>query len=62
MVALFTTPDPITPGNRAVPFAIIYIPDATRFTGGKDAAGVAEEMEVGGHWEHEVHPIIAAAS
>ncbi len=43
-------------------FAIIYIPDATRFTGGKDAAGVAEEMEVGGHWEHEVHPIIAAAS
>ena len=40
-------------------FAIIYIPDYTRFTGGKDAAGAAEEMEVGGPWEHEIHPIVA---
>lgn len=42
-------------------FAIIYIPDTTRFTGGKDAAGASEEMEVGGFWEHEMHPVIAAA-
>lgn len=40
-------------------FAIIYIPDYTRFTGGKDAAGASEEMEVGGPWEHAIHPIIA---
>ncbi|MEM7027962.1 MAG: phytanoyl-CoA dioxygenase family protein [Chloroflexota bacterium] len=40
-------------------FAIIYIPDYTRFTGGKDAAGAAEEMEVGGYWEHDIHPIIS---
>ncbi len=40
-------------------FAIIYIPDYTRFTGGKDPAGAEEEMEVGGPWEHEIHPIVA---
>ena len=40
-------------------FAIIYIPDYTRFTGGGDAAGADEEMEVGGPWEHAIHPIIA---
>ncbi len=40
-------------------FAIIYIPDYTRFTGGKDAAGAADEMTAGGPWEHPIHPIIA---
>ena len=40
-------------------FAIIYIPDYTRFTGGKDAAGAAEEMEIGGPWDHVIHPIVA---
>ena len=40
-------------------FAVIYIPDYTRFAGGKDAAGAAEEMEAGGPWEHAIHPIIA---
>ena len=39
-------------------FAIIYIPDTTRYTGGKDAAGAADEMEVGGSWEHHLHPVI----
>ncbi|HCV22478.1 MAG TPA: hypothetical protein DGN59_03385, partial [Candidatus Latescibacteria bacterium] len=39
--------------------AIIYIPDETRFTGGKDAAGAAEEMTVGGPWDHPLHPILA---
>ena len=40
-------------------FAIIFIPDYTSFTGGNDAAGAADEMEVGGPWEHAIHPIIA---
>ena len=40
-------------------FAIIYIPNYTRFTGGKDAAGAAEEMEIGGPWDHVIHPIVA---
>ncbi|MDE0428272.1 MAG: phytanoyl-CoA dioxygenase family protein [Caldilineaceae bacterium] len=40
-------------------FAIIYIPDYTRFTGGKDAAGAAEEMKIGGPWNHAIHPIVA---
>ena len=39
-------------------FAIIYIPDYTCFTGGHDAAGASEEMEVGGAWKHAIHPII----
>ncbi|MEC8989934.1 MAG: phytanoyl-CoA dioxygenase family protein [Candidatus Latescibacterota bacterium] len=39
--------------------AIIYNPDETRFTGGKDAAGAAEEMTVGGPWDHPLHPILA---
>ena len=41
-------------------FAIIYIPDYTTFTGGKDAAGAADEMEVGGPWDHPLHPILAS--
>ncbi len=39
--------------------AIIYIPAGTRFTGGKDAAGAADEMAVGGPWDHPLHPILA---
>ena len=39
-------------------FAIIYIPDYTRFTGGKDAAGAEDEMEPGGPWDHPLHPIL----
>ncbi len=40
-------------------FAVIYIPDATRFTGGKEAAGAGEEMAAGGLWDHPLHPILA---
>ena len=40
-------------------FAIIYIPDYTRFTGGKDAAGAEDEMEPDSPWIHPLHPILA---
>ena len=40
-------------------FAIIYIPDYVTFTGGKDAAGAADEMEPGGPWDHPLHPILS---
>lgn len=40
-------------------FAIIYIPDYVRFTGGKEPAGADEEMEINGPWNHPLHPIIA---
>lgn len=40
-------------------FAIIYIPDTVRFTGGRDAAGAAAEMTPGGPWDHPLHPILA---
>ncbi|MBT3346137.1 MAG: phytanoyl-CoA dioxygenase family protein [Gemmatimonadetes bacterium] len=40
--------------------AIIYIPDDTKFTGGKDAAGAAEEMTPGNPWDHPLHPILAS--
>ena len=40
-------------------FAIIYIPDHITFTGGKDAAGAADEMTAGGSWDHPLHPILA---
>jgi ectoine hydroxylase-related dioxygenase (phytanoyl-CoA dioxygenase family) len=40
-------------------FAIIYIPDYTRFTGGRDAAGAADQMQAGGPWDHPLHPILA---
>lgn len=42
-------------------FAVIYIPDYVTFTGGKDAAGAQEEMEVGGPWDHPLHPVLASA-
>ena len=50
------------PNTTASPrraFAIIYIPDFVAFTGGKDAAGAADEMTPGGPWDHPVHPILA---
>ena len=40
-------------------FAVIYIPDYVNFTGGRDAAGAAEEMEVGKPWDHPLHPVLA---
>ena len=40
-------------------FAIIYIPAGTRFTGGRDAGGAANEMKAGGPWDHPLHPILA---
>lgn len=40
-------------------FAVIYIPDYVVFTGDKDAAGAADEMEPGGPWDHPLHPILA---
>jgi phytanoyl-CoA hydroxylase len=42
-------------------FAMIYIPDYVRFTGDKDAAGAADEMEAGGPWDHPLHPLLAGA-
>jgi ectoine hydroxylase-related dioxygenase (phytanoyl-CoA dioxygenase family) len=40
-------------------FAIIYIPDYVKFTGGWDAAGAGGEMKSGGPWDHPLHPILA---
>ena len=40
-------------------FAVIYIPDYVNFTGGKDAAGASDEMEVGKPWDHPLHPVLA---
>ncbi len=40
-------------------FAVIYIPDYVRFTGGSDPAGAAGEMTPGGSWEHPLHPLLA---
>jgi ectoine hydroxylase-related dioxygenase (phytanoyl-CoA dioxygenase family) len=40
-------------------YAIIYIPDYVRFTGGSDPAGAAGEMTPGGPWEHPLHPVLA---
>ena len=42
-------------------FAVIYIPDYVTFTGGRDAAGAADEMETGGAWAHPLHPVLASA-
>lgn len=39
--------------------AVIYIPDGTKFTGGKDAAGAEQEMTAGEPWDHPLHPILA---
>ena len=50
------------PNRSAAPrraFAIIYIPDFTTFTGAKDAAGAAAQMQPGGPWDHPLHPILA---
>jgi phytanoyl-CoA hydroxylase len=41
-------------------FAVIYIPDYVSFTGGKDEAGGADELETGGPWGHPLHPILAS--
>lgn len=40
-------------------FAVIYIPDFVRFTGGSEAAGAGDEMTAGGPWEHPLHPVLA---
>jgi ectoine hydroxylase-related dioxygenase (phytanoyl-CoA dioxygenase family) len=53
----YATPNHSSQPRRA--FAIIYIPSYTHFTGGKDAAGAADEMEVGKPWAHPLHPILA---
>lgn len=42
-------------------FAVIYIPNYVVFTGGKDAAGASEEMEVGAPWDHPLHPVLASS-
>ncbi len=42
-------------------FAIIYIPDYVRFTGGREAAGAGDDMTSGGLWDHPMHPILAGA-
>ena len=50
------------PNRSAAPrraFAVIYIPDYTTFTGGKDAAGGGAEMQAGEPWDHPLHPILA---
>jgi ectoine hydroxylase-related dioxygenase (phytanoyl-CoA dioxygenase family) len=39
-------------------FAIIFMPDYTTFTG-NDAAGAGKEMQIGGPWDHPLHPILA---
>lgn len=46
-------------GHPRRAFAVIFIPDFVTFTGGKDAAGAAEEMTAGGPWDHPLHPILA---
>ena len=48
--------------NRRRAFAIIYIPDHIKFTGGSEAAGAGDEMKAGGPWDHPVHPILAGNS
>lgn len=47
-----------TPHPRRA-FAIIYIPDDARWTGGKDPAGAHDEMTEGGPWDHPLHPVLA---
>lgn len=49
------------PNHSSAPrraFAVIYIPDYVTFTGGKDAAGAAAEMQAGGPWDHPLHPVL----
>lgn len=53
----YAGPNQTTAPRRA--FAIIYIPDYTTFTGTHDAAGAGAEMQVGGPWDHPLHPIVA---
>lgn len=51
------------PNTTAAPrraFAIIFIPDYVRFTGGSEAAGAGDQMQAGGPWDHPLHPVLAA--